>query len=254
MISAKHFTLLLKRQWLENRKAWLIGALALAGILAFLFLLTWRWRTSFNGDTTKGIFLLMLFTGGILFMSTILKDLGNKQKGIWLLILPASALVKLVVALFYGVIAYLVVYFGIFYLVRELMLLAFGAEATLWASLDLMKNSFYQFVFVYIIFQSIVLLGSVYFNKSQFLKTILITMILFFAAFNGNGLLLKLITGEMNINANVPLDSFQFAYGGDNIYVRSTALMTYISCTLLWFIVPVTLWVITWFRIKEKEL
>ncbi len=244
--------LLLKKQWLESRKAWLIGALAIAAILSFLFVLIDHWRTSFNGDTTNGIFLLLLFIGGGLFMAGIFKDLGNQQKGVWFLILPASAFEKLIVALGYGILAYLFTYLGIFYTIQEVMLLILGSDGL--HRVDLFKNGFYQFVFMFVNFQSVILLGSIFFNKSQFLKTVLVIITGEFLVYNGNNGLLKLITREKTITSNAPLDSFQFVYHNENMYVHSPPGIQLTMNVVSWLIIPVTLWLITWYRIKEKEL
>ncbi len=249
-----HFTLLLKRQWFEHRKAGLVGSAAIAAILAFLFLLAWQWQTSFNGDTPHGIFLILLFGGGGVFMSSLLKDLGNKQKGIWLLILPASPASKLSVALVYGILVYLVAYFILFFVVKALIVSIVAPAGSSWGSFDLLKNGFYQFLFTFVTFQSIVLWGSVYFNKSQFLKTLVLIITGLFISFNGNAFLLRVLTGETNIEATMPLDSFQFRYQGENIYVYPSAAAGIASSLLLWVVVPVGLWVITWHLIKEKEV
>jgi len=249
-----HFVLLLKRQWFENRKTWLVGLLGMASILATALLLTWHWRTSFNGDTTRGLFLILLFGGGGLFMSSLLKDLGNKQKGIWLLLLPSPVAGKLAVAIFYGILVYLLVYFGVFYAIREMMLAFFGKEAANWSEFDLFKNNFYYFIFTFINFQSIVLLGSVYFNKVQFIKTILVIIAGFFIAFNANTYLLQLITHEKGIISNTPLGGFIFSYKNENIAVNPAAHTELVTCLILWVAMPIVLWLATWFRIKEKEL
>lgn len=249
-----HIRLLSKRLWFENRKAWSIGVMAIAALLSFLFLLTWHWRTSFNGDTTKGIFLLMLFGGGGIFISAILKDLGDKQRGIWFLILPAPVSAKLAVALFYGTIAYLFAYFGIFYGIRGIILLLLGEEIQQLLAFDLFKNGFYRVLFMFADFQLIILLGSVYFNKSQLLKTLLTMIAGFFAVFNVNALILQAITHERAITSTIPLDSFQFVYHGENIYVISPDGIQLAMSVLLWVVVPLALGFITWLRIKEKEL
>ena len=254
MINLTHFTLLLKRQWFENLKAWLVGTAAIIAILTFLFVLAWHWRTSFNGDTLHGIFLLLLFGGGGVFMSAILKDLGNKQKGIWFLILPASAVTKLTIALVYGIMLYLIAYFALFYGAKVLVVWFLVPPGLSWGNFDLFKNNFYQFLFTFVSFQSVILLGSVYFNKSPFLKTLVLIIAGLFIASNGNSLLLKLITGESTITSNIPLDSFQFVYHNENIYVYSSDVTRYAVSFLLWVIVPISLWLITWFRLKEKEL
>jgi hypothetical protein len=254
MMDLTHFILLLKRQWFENRKAWTIGLAAMAAILATLFLVTWHWRTSFNGDTPKGIFLIMLFSSGGIFMSGILKDLGDKQKGIWFLLLPASAGAKLSIALIYGIIVFLAAYVSIFFGIKTLIVWLLVKDGSAWGGFDLFKNGFYTFLFTFVSFQSIILLGSVYFNKTQFLKTLLLIIIGIVIAFNGNLLLLKLITGEKTINSNIPMGDFQFVFHNEPVYVYTTAGINVCASILLWIAFPVCLWITTGFRLKEKQL
>lgn len=245
--------LLINRQWLESRRAWLIGTSAITAILSCLFLVIDHWRTSFNGDTTNGVFLLLLFIGGGIFMAGIFKDLGNKQKGVWFLILPASAFEKLIVAMGYGIFTYVIAYLGIFYTVQETMRLILGGGEGL-HRVELLKNGFYQFIFLFVNFQSLILLGSIFFNKSQFLKTVLLIIAGEFLIYNGNTLLLRILSKEASITSNSPLDSFQFVNHNENVYVHLPPGMLLTMNVVSWVIVPLTLWLITWYRLKESEL
>jgi hypothetical protein len=244
--------LLIKRQWLEHAKAYYIGALAIIAILSCLFLITWHWRTSFNGDVRKGIFLLILLAGGGVFASSLLKDLGNKQKGMWLLVLPAPVSAKLFTALFYSIIVYVLAYTALFLLVQEVFLLLVGSDRP--ERVDLLKNGFYNNIFTFINYQSIVLLGSVWFNKSQFLKTLILVIVGFFAINTGNTLLLKVITGETTITSSLPLDYFQFVHDHENVYVYLQPPFAWLASILLHFFLPFMLWTITYFRLHEKQL
>ncbi|MES2277101.1 MAG: hypothetical protein V4592_13815 [Bacteroidota bacterium] len=254
MINPKHFWLLFQRQWFEQRKAWLVGSAAMVAILSVLFLMAWQWRTSFNGDTTHGIFLMVLFGGGGVYISALLKDFGNRQKGQWLLLLPAPAITKVAVALVYGIIGYLLVYFALFYGTKALICAILVHPGMSWGNFDLFKNGFYHFLFIFTAFQSIMLAGSVYFNKSQYLKILLLLIAALFIAFNGNSLLLQLMTRCSTINSNLPLDSFQFIYHDENVYVYAPDAVGNAVSVLLWLVVPLTFWVIAWCCLKEKEL
>ncbi|NCD68575.1 hypothetical protein [Mucilaginibacter agri] len=249
-----HFTLLFKRQWSEHWRAYLIGAAAIVAILVFLFILVWHWRTSFNGDTLHGIFLILLFGAGSIFMSTMLRDLGDKQKGIWFLILPASALTKISIAFLYGIVIYLVAYACLFYVSLSVFVGLVVPAGESWGTFGFFQNGFYQLIFTFITFQSMILLGSVYFNKSQLLKTLLLIIIGLFLTFNGNVLALKWLTGQQNIDSGIPLGGFQFAYMGENIHVDPPATVNTACSILWWVVVPLMFWVITWYRLKEKEL
>src|SRR6187399_1190483 len=108
--------LLNRRQWRENYKVYRIAVLAIAGILSFLFLVTWHWRDSFSGDVNRGIFLIGLFAGGCLFGSSLLKDISRPSKGMWLMGIPASAGEKLFIVLLYATAFYLIAYLTLFYI------------------------------------------------------------------------------------------------------------------------------------------
>lgn len=246
--------LLLQRQWLENWKFYYVGTLSVAGILSFLYLIIWHWRTSFNGDTTKGVFLMMLFVGGGLFISSVFKDLGNKQKGMWLLTLPASPFEKLLTAMFYGIVLYLIVFIATFYFVEEIFLWMIGDNSRQIGRTDLLKNGFYNFLFTFINFQLVMLLGSISFNKSQWLKTVLILITIFFLSNFGNGIFLKFITGEASITSNSPMGGFQFLHNHENVYVILPPSVELAISILMRLIFPLILVFICYLKIKEKQL
>lgn len=254
MMNAYPLQRLLRRQWLENRRAYLFFALGLAGILSFLFLVTWHWRTSFSGGVHKGIFLIGLLLGGSLFAGTVFKDLGNKGKSMWFISLPAPAGHKLLVGLLYAVVFYLAGYLALFYAVEAVFRWLVNGDGTQIPPTDLLHNRFYEVVFTYINLQLVVLLGSVYFKKLAYIKTLLLLLVGFALVTNGNTLLLKSLTGEATITSSIPLDYFQFVHNDENVYVYlpdrvKTGVNLFLDLGL-----PAMLYAILYTRFRETEV
>lgn len=247
-------SLLTKRQWLENRKVYGASALSIAGLLSFLFLITWHWGSSFSGGVNKGIFLIGLFVGGGLFVSLVFRDLGNKSKGMWLLCLPASAAEKLTIAFFIGILSYLLLYTGIFYLVETGYLWLVNDIHTKIGHTRLFENGFYEFVFIYINIQLIILLGSICFTKIAFIKTLLLLIVGFPLVTTANNYALKIITGLSEIDSSMPFSYFQFMHQGEWVYVYLPERAQTAVTLFLNYLLPAALYYIAYLKLREKEL
>jgi len=247
-------TLLLSRQWLENRKLYATSAAALTGLLSLMFLVTWHWRSSFSGGVQKGIFLLGLFAGGGIFVSLVLRSLGNKSKGMWLLCLPASAGEKLATAFFVGILSYLVLYTGIFYTVETCFLWLVNDRHTKMQHTDLFENGFCQLAFTWLNIQLLVLLGSICFNRLAFLKTLLLLIIGIPLLNMLNNYLLAVLTGIPEIDSSLLFDYFQFTHKGENVYVYLPDSGQRAVTIILHYLLPVALYFASLWKLKEKEL
>jgi hypothetical protein len=246
-------SLLIKRQWQEHTQLYVIGAAVLLGLLSFLFFVVHHWRDSFAGAVQNGVFLIGLFVSGGVFTSSMFQELSQPAKGIWLLGIPASHAEKVVSAILLSAFAFPLVYVGIFYLVDVLYVL-FTYQQYGTAPLDLFKNSFYGFFFTYFLFNALILLGSVYFAKHSFIKTLLTIILGFVLIHYLNNFLMEAITGLKSITASTPLSGFQFNHQGDNIYVTLPPKPDAVSNLFIRIMLPVVLWGITWIRFTEKEI
>ena len=246
--------LLNKRQWLENKKAYFIGLLGITGILLFLFFITWHWRESFGGDVHKGIFLIALFGGGSIFAASLLKNISHKTKGMWLAGIPASAGEKLFIAVLYGVALYLVAFVVLFYITEGFALWLTSSEAVPVEHTDLLKNSFYNFLFSFINFQLVILMGSLAFKKGALIKTILIILLLFSLSDIVNNRILSLMTGEHEINGGLIYNYFQFVNNGENVYVYLPKPVLYVVDVFFHYLLPCCLYYITYLKFRETEI
>ncbi|GAA4319911.1 hypothetical protein [Compostibacter hankyongensis] len=112
--SFTRFGYLFRKQWVENRKLYGLGALAYTGVLLFFLLFF-----AFAGDLGMPMQGLAYFTGlifgGGMFCSTLFSRLGDSSGNTQELLLPVSPLERMLVAVLLGVVLYPVVFTALFY-------------------------------------------------------------------------------------------------------------------------------------------
>lgn len=252
-MSFSAISLLLNRQLKEHAKLYGIGMLVLAGSLAFMFLIVHQWQDSFSGAVQNGVFIIGLFLSGGLFTQSMFQEFSSTPSSIWFLSIPVKHAEKLISSIILSVIFFLVIYLCIFYLVDIGYLFA-TAKFQFDLILNPFKEGFYQFFFWYLLFNGIVLLGSVVFKKHSFIKTLLAS-ILFFILFNTlNNLILESLIPEMSVVSSAAFDSFQFMHQGENIKVFLPEQADFLSAVFVRGILPISIWFIVWLKLKEKEV
>lgn len=245
--------LLISRQFKEQTKMYLIAIALLFGLLCFMFLLVHNWRDSFTGAVENGVFLIGLFLSGGLFTNSMFKEFSSAPEGIWLLNVPATQIEKVVSAVILSTLVFLVAYISIFFVVDELYLNLTGQPKGQGIS-KMFNNDFRQFIFLYLIFNGLILLGRVCFVKHSFLKTMAV-IIAGFALLNTlNNTLLEYMIPDLSVTSSMPWSSFQFRQSGENIHVNLPNKTQAILTPFIWTLTPVFLWVITWLKVKEKEI
>lgn len=246
--------LLNKRQWQENKKTYFTGLLGITGILLFLFFIAWHWKESFGGDVHKAIFLIGLFGGGCIFAASLLKSISHKTKGMWFAGIPASAGEKLSIAVLYGVALYLVSFIALFYITEGFVLWLTSNNAAPIEHTDLLKNGFYNFLYSFINFQLVILMGSLVFKKGALIKTTLIILLLFSLSDMINNRILGLMTGEHAINGGLIYNYFQFVNNGENVYVYLPKTILHIVDSFFHYLLPCVLYYITYLKFRETEI
>ena len=252
--------LLIKKQWFDNAKLYLLSASALVGLLTIIFTIWWLANKDsyrFNEDGTYAIFLIMLFVSGLIFSSTIFSILGDKAKGIYWLSIPATPGEKLATGFFYSFIVFPVIYLVSFWLVKHLTFFLISLDSRneiikTDASNIFVKVVLMNFFIAFFALQALFMLGSVYFERFAFIKTILV---IFFIGF-------LFVMFTQFISNNLFPDHFGLNGNTFRIYENDQATKVYkipgwfesILLPLAKFIwVPVLL-TATYFRLKEKEI
>jgi hypothetical protein len=112
------FALLIQRQWVENRKLFLMAMLVVLGIGIVYYCINLEWETGqlFSVDGRTGLFFAGLYLAGSLFTNYVFKDLSDKNSSTSYLLVPASHFEKLLSGFFYVIIVFPIVYSITFYL------------------------------------------------------------------------------------------------------------------------------------------
>ena len=245
--------LLFKRQFKENFKFYGIGLLVLFAMLLLMFLVVHQWRDSFAGAVQNGVFVIGLFVAGGLFTSSMFHEFSNPQSGMWMLSIPATHAEKVLTSLLWSVVVFLVTYFIVFYLADVIYLLS-TEQLSYLTILNPFKDGFYQFIFYYLIFNGVVLFGSIVFNKYSFIKTILMGIILLVFFNYLNAIILHSYLPEVTIISNTAFDSFIFSHEGENVSVALLDGQSFMSSVFVRGLLPMSIWVLVWLKLKEKQI
>lgn len=259
------FGRLLKRQWLDFGKIYLISLLVIAGVLVASY--------SFNTNVPKRIQYLdaqnyfnmnfripVFLIVGMLFISIVASTyfayLGQKSKAIMDLLIPASVFEKFLAGIFYtafvSVFSYLVIFYVTdvgytAYINSEIDALKAASSTTLevkGARTFLTEVAPSQEVFNYFfampfLLTSIYLLGSIYFNRFHYIKTTVSVMIFSGVAMYIINEIADLITHNMVM--------VNHSYRND----KSDMLIIFLLITIL---LTLVFWTIAYVRLKEKEV
>lgn len=277
--SFNRWLLLVGKHWSENRKKYILGISAITGIIMiwFLFNITMEGYRPMGFGTQVGTYFIGLFIVGCLYASTLFSDLSSKSKGINYLSLPASQLEKTLCTLLYGVIIFFIAYTTVFYIADFIMVkIANSVSYVYWQRNHLAGDVFVPqnivnifflnemsardintgpfFLLGYLAVQSAYILGSVYFTRFSFIKTTISLLV--------TALFIMMFVGKV-LSAFMPHGSFYqgitnyqiFDEGlGEQKIIRLPEWVGDSVLFLLKYAFAPIFWVVTYFRVKEKEI
>ncbi|ULQ52830.1 hypothetical protein [Flavihumibacter fluvii] len=263
--SFQRLFLLIRKQWAENNRFYGLATLALLGVMAMVFIIFWIMMDHpyYREDHTLSIYFVGLFLLGCLFASTSFQALGEKEKGQYWLSLPATHAEKLVTVILFSTVLFFVVYTACFLLVKWLALsyVQFRMHSVPiieYQKIDWTKNVSIVVPYLLLCFmavQALFLLGSIYFRKYAYVKTIILGAC-FFGAYVF--VMFKMYNGFLPENYHWEVYRVVFNNFPDNngIYHQYSFGETFNQVLLAivkWIWAPV-FWVIAWFRLREKEI
>ena len=246
--------LLIKKQWFDNAKLYSLSVLALIGLLAIIFIF-WAIANEnrYDEEDTYIVFLTLLFGAGLIFASTTFGALSDKAKGTYWLSIPATHLEKLLCGIFYSLIAFLAVYLVSFFIIQQITFafIRINPDNDI-RYMSNLKEPAILFFYIFLALQSLFILGSVYFERFAFIKTILAALFIIF---------LFMLAGIFFAKNLLPHNSgmrglTSFSIYGDN-EMKLYRLAPWIEDTIIAltkFIWAPVFWVATYFRLKEKEI
>lgn len=264
--SFSRFRLLVAKHWADNKKRYGLSVLAFIGLLItwFVFTILAGFDRPMAAEMQMITFFLALFAVGTFYASQYFSDLGSRPKGINFLLVPASAFEKLLCSLLFTVVLFFAVFLAAFYLVDALMVAIANSftEEQKPAVLNIFDvvvipvnvNTTVNFLLFFSAVQAAFLLGSVYFEKFSFIKTIISCFVVGFLVF----LLVYFLSTKLLPNGDYPM-GFLTSYRVyvDGINDRLVQLPHWIGQVLrflvLYAIAPF-LWIVTYYRLKEKQV
>jgi hypothetical protein len=269
--------MLVERHWSENRRRYGLAMLAMAGLLIawYTFLMIMDDYAPLNTVLQFTAYYCGLYLVGCFYASTLFAELGDKAQGTNYLSLPASHLEKLLCAIFFGVFLFFIAYNLLYYIVDIPMVhianRIIAEKHQVWpgtntqiGTVDVLNvftesgppfwdGQYHVFMTVYFSVQSAFILGSVRFTRYSFLKSIVAVLICFLGG---------IFVLNKGIEAHLPsgwrLDNLfewvQYPAVEDTGVVRLSDWIETALMILVRFSPPLILWVIAWYRLKEKEI
>lgn len=294
IFDARRWWLLVGKHWSENRKKYTLVLTAIAGLLLlwFIVILASDGYRSTNPSMQVSTYYFGLFVAGCLYGSMLFADLGSKTRGLNYLLVPASHLEKLLCSLLYAVVIFFVCYTSIFYIVDAIAIKAGNALAySHWLKHHVVAdvfeprtitNVFYEpgesrdpgrlvFLLLYFVIQAVFIVGSVYFARFSFIKTIIAALLA--------GLIIVFLVAKV-IYPILPHGSYYQGITSYHVYTvkenltingvadgisiysdpatdKLVTLPAWIENVLLFlvkFAFAPLFWVAAYFRLKEKEI
>jgi len=276
----QRWRLLVAKQWNDNRNKYVLslGAIAALMLLWFGFLILVDRTGAMGRDSQFIAYYVGLFLTGALFASLVFGDLANRPKAINFMSVPASQLEKVLCMAFYCVVVFFVCYTVAFYFADFIMVKVSNAvqkarleehpdwyhrpEATVTNVFGKVSpvnndNPFNALVVVLLLFfavQGAYALGSIYFPAYSFIKTTitLLLVILFFVFLVAKVLIPILPEGRF-----VDFPTKFFLNTGRYATQHAVVLPHWTQNVFFGFfkyILTPAFWVITYFRLKEKEV
>jgi hypothetical protein len=259
IFSFQRLGLLIRKQWAERARLYLLMMAALTGLLIIAFILWWTISDQVLYSEPLFIFFFVgLFLGGCIMAGMTFSDLAQRTTGIYYLGVPATHGEKLVCGILFSQVFFNAAYTAIFFLVKAgaLGLIAMNPHIhveRLHESFDAHNVAHYLLI-LYTAIQTFYLLGSVYFERFAFVKTTVagavavVAFVLFVIYVLGS------IVNGQNFGIH---DMGVVRLRADNGEIRLYTFPLWLAQSL-WFLLrfiwaPV-FWVVAYFRLREKEL
>ena len=249
------FFLLFKKDLIQGYKTLLITVAAVIGATFFLLLVSTPGEAS--EEVYMGLFIPMLWAGGLIFSSLIFKEAHSINLIHGWLMTPASRLEKylqkLLMTTIFFIIALLITFFAATALNSLVYLLFFSLRPPLF-------NPFQSWVWInighYLIVQSIFFLGAVWFRKFNFVKTVLTLNVLQLAFSIVLGLIAGL-TYWTPIREAIHGNGFFFMEAGQILTMKfsqvNPVLITVAKIIYFGLLAPF-FWFVSWLKMKEIEV
>jgi len=249
--------LLIKKQWADHSRLYALAIAAIFGLMAVAFFL---WSLPDGNRSVVGTYIILmvaLFLGGSIFASMMFADLSQRTTGIYYLSVPATHAEKMVCAILYSQVFFNAVIVIIFFILQPITLSLVKMNPHIHFHSDFERGEFKSvatnITIGYCSLQALFLLGSVYFQRFSFVKTVVSFLLVVFVFFHFlRYAIWPIIPHNMDMQGLT-----KFEIHNDGGVRTSYSLPGWVDFTIRYIFpyiwVPV-FWAVTYFRLKEKEL
>jgi hypothetical protein len=266
--------LYISKHWHENKRKYLLSLGAIGGLMVlwFSFLMIVNPRNAIGDNMQQITYFVGLFLTGCLYASLIFSELSEGPKAMHYLLTPASLLEKLLSAILYGVILFFISYTIMFYAVDLIMVKVGNGVAQ--AVMEREHRPFnhptevvnvfmtpdrngvnlnFYLLLIYFGIQSIFQLGSIYFEKYQYIKTLVSGLIVFLVLV----FFMHKVLGSFMPDGGFwkPFTIYRiFDHQKGELSIQLPEWFSMIMLFLIKYTLAPSLWVVAYFRLKEKEV
>ena len=255
----RRFRLLLKRDMVSGYRAVLIAVAAVAGVAIIISALSML--GAYEADFHYGIFYPLLFAGGYIVTSLAFRDLHLNGRSYTYLMLPGSRVEKFTSKLLTTSVGYAL---GTLILCSVLSLVSEGINKLIFGHSHLLFNPFNREVLlavaIYLVTQSIFLVGAAYFKKLAILKTALAVNIavIGFSILSGGVLAVVfrnyIVAGKQSNELRAIINELGHSGWFEAAFLPAGRAILLGLKIFFWGIMAPVCWVISYVRFSEKEV
>ena len=261
VFNIKRFFWLLKKSILEQ-PALLIGLLV---VTLTITLLTYAIVQAMVGIGKAQLiaFILGFLVGGSFIASSVFGYFSSKSNGVSYLLLPASHLEKWLSGIIVSGVLFVIIYLGVYRLIDLFFVnsyrnnLDFNAinYRTLYNSVEIFsfKNSIAQIAFAaFFNISGVMLLGSLYFNRVSYIKVSLLICTFLIGTYFINLLFASFFFN--NIDLAIPFRNIFLKVDKEVGIIDMPLIPATVIGFIIAYVLPAALWVLSYLRLKEKEI
>ena len=246
------FLLLLKREFLSGNKKFLLIAAAVFGVMICNALFQIYTGDGYT-DSSFITFPLVLIIGGLIFTSVIFYEFNTQTGTHHYLNLPASTLEKFLSKWFITFIIFpiaAILFFGLYAFIADSIYNYSTGKSV--STFDLTNWWSLFFIRIYLVTQSLFLVGAIAFQKFTLFKTALVgwlsTMVFALAC----AIMIRIIFAEYFETLFLPREDITMILSENAINFLEFKLLNWVEYAA-YFLLPPTMWVVGFFKLKEKE-
>jgi hypothetical protein len=270
VFNLNRFGLYIKKHLIDNYRLYAMSLVVLFALLLIVVVITYLTGDNFRHyNNLIPMYCIGIILSGMIFTSAAFSEFSTKPKGVDYLMLPASHFEKFITVFLFTTVGFLLVYHLAFYVMflclDQIAMLRSGQHMINDLNTDrgILRIGYFYPCFIWLLLQSIFLLGASYFEKYSFLKTIFLTIIVLFALFLLNAVFVKILFGNNLVEwfAHAPMFAVmvknELASPNQFNEVKQLFLPRTMQDILgfagKYLLIPF-FWVVAYFRLKDKEI